>query len=105
MSRTTVLRAVLDLATVNGRPATERQIASRACLARSTVHYHLTRLAATGAVTLEPSAGRYVPQGSLESAQKRTCAVCGGALEGRRRHAVCCSGACRAEASRRRRAA
>jgi len=34
----------------------------------------------------------------------RACAICGVSLAGRRRHARCCSGACRAEASRRIRA-
>ena len=34
----------------------------------------------------------------------RACAICGVSLAGRRRHARCCSGACRAEASRRTRA-
>lgn len=34
---------------------------------------------------------------------ERSCVVCGGSMEGRRRHARCCGGACRAELSRLRR--
>ena len=96
MKHAAVLEAFHQLVAETGRPPSERQVARRVGCAPSTAHKYKAQLVAAGAL-------RYAVVPDPGSAQNRTCAVCGADLTGRRRQARHCSGACRAEASRRHR--
>lgn len=108
-TRARVLGFIQATVAETGVSPPERNIAAMLGIARSTAHYHVRHLYADGLLTKRRLGGSYFPNPAYlngRGARKRThCDVCGGSLEGMRADALHCSGACRAEASRRRKQA